>query len=128
MAVPQQQRDDNQSIPYFIIKCTTGFFYYRWLHATNLTSPKVRWLTFQIISPIIKLYHLNHHTNNSATTTTRRRRHSLYSPSFMTSLHQVYTTLSSFILKVSGIHLVLYHLYSHQWRYLNIFLGVRCYS
>jgi sterol desaturase/sphingolipid hydroxylase (fatty acid hydroxylase superfamily) len=78
MAVPKQ-KDDNQSIPYFIIKCTIGFFYYRWLHAANLTSPKVRWLTFQIISPIIKLYHLNYHTNNNSINNKKKKALFLFS-------------------------------------------------
>ena len=51
--------DDNQSIPFFFIKSIIGYFYYQWLHSSNLTSPKTRWITFQLISPLIKLHHLH---------------------------------------------------------------------
>lgn len=50
--------DETQSIPFFFIKSILGYFYYQWLHSSNLTSPKARWITFQLLSPLIKLYHL----------------------------------------------------------------------
>lgn len=51
--------DDNQSVPFFFIKSIVGYFYYQWLHSFNLTSPKARWITFQLVSPLVKLHHLH---------------------------------------------------------------------
>jgi sterol desaturase/sphingolipid hydroxylase (fatty acid hydroxylase superfamily) len=49
--------DNHQSMPFFVIKSLIGFFYYQYLQSRNLTSPKARWITFQLVSPIIKLHH-----------------------------------------------------------------------
>ncbi|KAL7434127.1 hypothetical protein ACHAXM_004301 [Skeletonema potamos] len=57
--------NDNQSIPFFCIKSIIGFFYYQWLVSANLASPKSRFITFQLFSPLIKLHHL--HTTNRYT-------------------------------------------------------------
>lgn len=64
MATPAAAANDNQSIPFFLTKSIIGYFYYQWLHFANLTSPKSRWITFQLLSLLIKLHHLHKTTNH----------------------------------------------------------------